>query len=147
MKNNILSLLLAVFATAFLFSSCGGSHEDPSTPSTSPASSKLKNADVNESIEIYFVQLERLAEVFAAIEDKASAQAHGETLQEISATLQASADRLGELDKQDVAQAMASQSQRFMTLQQKLMPELGRISSNPALAKELQDAIRIPSIK
>lgn len=144
-KSYALHFVLLPLILCFL-AACGKAG-DSRTSNTSAGGSDLSDASMQEVVDVYFEELEKLPVLLRQVQDAQSAQSTGPAVQALTDRLQACVDRLESWDKEQVGMTMAAQAQRFMNLQQTMMPEVARISSDPALATHLQKSLKIPTVR
>ncbi len=146
MMTRIVSLTVSVMLVCLLFA-CGRSpSEGAKKDSAGGQTVDMGSASAVDLVDQYLAELDKMATLFEQVSDEASAKEHAPAIQACSVRLQQYADRLGEMDKTATAMAFSTQTQRFMSLQQKMMPPLARIGADPALAEHLSGAMKIPSI-
>lgn len=146
MKNGATGWIGTGALCVSLISGCGKAPDDSSAAATR-GTTDIRQAGVEDTVGIYLTELDKMADLFSKVRDEASARKHAPAIKACSDRLQHCADRLGEANQTETGMAFAAQAQRFMDLQQRMMPELGRIGADPVLAAHLSDSMKIPSIQ
>jgi hypothetical protein len=143
MKRRSLSMLMV----AVLMAGCSGGESDAPAAATTSFEKALRSGGSTELVRAYVDELEALAGLFEHVRDQASAKEFGPRIHATSDRLQQLADKMEGLSAVEKGMAFSQQTQRFMIIQQKMAPQIARISQDPELARQFGEAIQPPKIQ
>jgi len=141
---------LSILTVAVLLAGCSGGESDE--PAAAPRASAgfdkaVQSGAAKDLVRAYIDELETLAGLFEKVQDRASAKKFGPRIHATSERLQKLADRMDGLSAVEKSMTLSQHTQRFVLIQQKMAPQLARISQDPELARQFGDALEPPKLK